>query len=974
MQTRDTEHRASGLKWLPWILLGIVGVLYLLTLDRWLSQQNLPILAQINDWDWKPLANRPVHFLLTYPLRFLPLSAQPIVLSGITFLAAMASLAMLIRTVLILPQERTRLQRQRVLDNRGILPASIGWLPASLALLVCALQLTFWQNATSFSSEMLDLVLFAYVVRAIAEFRVDSKDSWLFKAAFVYGLGVVNSFSMIAYLPFFLLTVAWVKGRPFFAFEFLMKFTLLGSIALLLYLVVPVAHVGSDAAWLSFWEALRTYLGTQKSAIFSYGRVYALFLASVSLLPLLGFTSRWGESGGDISGASHQVTAWLMHLIHGMFLVLGCLVAFEYQMLGAGSSEVSVRQLAASAGTPVVLTVYYLSAISLGYYAGYFYLIFGTPSIHKWARSSGIDKLAGQGLVAILIAALVAVPGLLVYRNIGGMFRSYSPHLGQYAKRLVERIPDGAFTISDTPLWYYLSQAGASYQGRQSKLTHIDSGGLMLGAFHKSMQKKVPTRWGSLGRDFSSRTLLDRSTVLRFLTGLSRSNLVYYTEPSFGFFFEANYLEPAGSVFRLLPLPPNRIETPPLSREKIAAEEAFWRGIETSDFPGLIASLPAKKNDSRLERFPRDSGAQIFRTGYSRSLNWLGAKLFFEGQPALADSYFEKALKLNPDNAAAMINRAYLVHMKTNAHAQMAPSNEILEKLKIYGGLEMLLRAAGPVVETGNLLLLARALAEGQNLIQSAQLLQVVSKRNPEAVEYDVAIAKLLGEARRPEMALQIIAGLREKAPGKYLSNVTNLMELVDVEAKSADRIDDLPRAEKILRDAIASYPMEDTPFSTLVGIYIQRAAYEHRRGATNRSQEFLAAARQTLERQIQTQPKNVNAWVNYGAAFMRIDQYNEAIPALTKALEMDKDNRPALLNRAICYLKLNDLTRSQQDYERVRTLSPEVPYQVLYGLGEIAFRGKRNKDAIELYEQYLKKAPNSAEAEEIRNRLNQLK
>jgi tetratricopeptide (TPR) repeat protein len=973
MQTRETEHRASGLKWLPWILLAVVGVLYLLSMDRWLSQQNLPALAQINGWDWKPLAERPVHFLLTYPIRFLPLSVQPLLLSGLTFLAAMASLAMLIRTVLILPQERTRLQRQRVLDNRGILPASIGWLPASLALLVCALQLTFWQNATSFSNEMLDLVLFAYVVRAVAEFRLDGKDGWLHKAALAYGFGIANSFSMIAYLPLFLLTVAWVKGRPFFAFQFLMKFALLGSVGLLAYLIVPLAHIGSDASWLSFWEALRTYLGTQKSAIFSYGRVYALFLGSVSLLPLLGFAFRWGESGGDISGASHQVTAWLMHIIHGLFLVLGCLVAFEYQMTGVGSTEVSVRQLAASAGTPVVLTVYYLSAISLGYYAGYFYLVFGTPSIHKWGRPSAFGKVVNQILVGVLILTLIAVPGLLVYRNLGGMFSSYSGHLSTYSKRLVERIPDGSITISDTPLWFYLSQAGASYQGRQTKLTHVDSGGLMLGAYHKAMQKKLPARWGALSRDFGSRTLLDRSTVLRFLSDLSRSNLVYYTEPSFGFFFEGNYLEPAGMVYRLLPLPPNRIEAPPLAREKIAAEDAFWRGMETSDFPSVIASIPKKASPSK-DRFPKDTGAQILRTGYSRSLNWLGAKLFTEGQRDLADGYFEKALKLNPDNASAMINRAYLAHSRTNTQSQMAPSPEVLEKLKIYGGLQMLLRAAGPVIETGNMLLLARAFAEGQNLIQSAQLLQAVAKRSQDPMEYEVAIAKLLVEARRPEMALRIISNVREKATGKYLTNVTNLMELVEIEAKSADRTDDLPRAEKLLKDTIASYPMEDMPFSTLVGIYIQRAAFEHRRGATNRSREFLAAARQTLERQIQTQPSNVNAWVNYGAAFMRIDQYSEAVPALTKALEMDKDNRPALLNRAICYLKLNDLTRSQQDYERVRLLSPDVPYQVLYGLGEVAFRAKRNKDAIEFYEQYLKKAPSSAEAEEIRNRLRQLK
>jgi len=55
-----------------------------------------------------------------------------------------------------------------------------------LAVLVCGLQLTFWEHATVGSSEMLDLLMFAYVVRCLLEFRIAGRDSWLFRAAFVY--------------------------------------------------------------------------------------------------------------------------------------------------------------------------------------------------------------------------------------------------------------------------------------------------------------------------------------------------------------------------------------------------------------------------------------------------------------------------------------------------------------------------------------------------------------------------------------------------------------------------------------------------------------------------------------------------------------------------------------------------------------------------------------------------------------------
>lgn len=977
MQTRETENRPSPLSWIPWILLAIVGVLYVFCGDWWLSQHNLPTLAQLNHWDWKPFSGKPVHFLLTYPIRFLPIGMQVWALTGLSLAAALASLALLVRIVTILPQERTRLQRQRELKNRGILPATVAWLPASLALLVCAFGLTFWQNASAFSQDMLDLVLFAYVVRALAEFRLEPRDEWLYKAALVYGFGIANSSSMLGYLPLFIATVAWVKGLPFFKFQFLMKLALLGSVGLLAYLVVPIVHSVSDAGWLGFWESLRAYLGSQKAALatLASARIYVLFLAAVSVLPCMGFAFRWGEGGGDISGTSAQVTTWVTHILHALFLLLGLAIAFEYNLSDASKSEISVRHLAASAGTPVVLTVYFLSAVSLGYYAGYFQLVFGTPSIHRWGRPSALGKAFNTVVVALLIIALVGVPGALLYRNFNSMRVAHTNSLITLAKRLHERLPDGAFTLSDTPLWYYLVQAGGAISDKKVRLTHLDSSSLMSGAFHSYMRKREPVRWTPLPRDYPKKALVERSTVIRFLNDFSRSNMVFYTEPSFGFFFEAHYLEPNGLLYRLRPMQANQLEPPVPRSDLLAAEEAYWNAVEKTEFPGLIARLPKTTKTRFGASPPRDFGLQMVTTAYSRSLNWLGSRFAIYGQPERAETFFKKAQLLAPDNGAAYINEAFIQHSRTNRHDPLPVTTNVLEKLKVYGGnLETVLKVSGPIIETGNLLVQARSYADGQNLMQAAQILRLVSRRSAEPLDYEIAVAKLVAEARRPEMALEIVSQIRAKASPKFLSNITNLMDLVEVEGRSADRIDDLPRAEKILRDAIAAYPMEDTPFSTLVAVYVQRASFEQRRGQTNRSREFLAAARKTLEQQIQNQPKNVNAWVNYGAAFMRVDQFAEAIPPLTRAVEMDKENLAALLNRAICYLKIDQLTQSQQDYERARSLRPETPYQILYGLGEVALRSQRKKDAINYFEQYLKKAPPSTEAEEVRDKLSKLK
>ena len=81
------------------------------------------------------------------------------------------SLALLARSVALLPHDRTHDQRQKERSEFSLLSIRAAWLPPVLAALVCGLQLTFWENATGCASaEMFDLLLFAYVIRACWSF------------------------------------------------------------------------------------------------------------------------------------------------------------------------------------------------------------------------------------------------------------------------------------------------------------------------------------------------------------------------------------------------------------------------------------------------------------------------------------------------------------------------------------------------------------------------------------------------------------------------------------------------------------------------------------------------------------------------------------------------------------------------------------------------------------------------------------
>src|SRR5437879_1448209 len=136
-----------------------------------------------------------------------------------------------------------------------------------LAVIICGLQLTFWEHATSASPAMLNLLVFAYVIRCVLEFRIDQRESWLTRAAFVYGLGITNNWAMIGFFPILLAALIWIRGLNFFNLRFLGRMFLCGLAGLLLYLLLPLAQSHSEIAPVPFWQALKANLGSQAGVL-----------------------------------------------------------------------------------------------------------------------------------------------------------------------------------------------------------------------------------------------------------------------------------------------------------------------------------------------------------------------------------------------------------------------------------------------------------------------------------------------------------------------------------------------------------------------------------------------------------------------------------------------------------------------------------------------------------------------------------
>jgi hypothetical protein len=373
-------------RYLPWMAGAAVFVVYLFTLNRWPAFSSLPTLAKVVGWDWRPTYYAPIHFILTWPIRWLPEASQLVSLNLLGAICATLSLVLLARSVSLLPHDRTRDQRNVERSEYSLLSGRMAWVPPVFAVLVCGLQLTFWESAVLASMEALDLLFFSYAIRCLLEYRIDERDSWLFQAALALGLGMTNNVAIVGFLPAFLVAVGWIKGLSRLNRRFLLGFFGCLLAGALFYLFLPLINLGSDVSDRSFWDILKTQLGTQRKLLLDTPRYVVLLIGLTSLIPALFMGIRWPAQFGDISAAGNALTNLMTHVIHLVFLSACLYVAFDPPFSPAGCRE----------GSSLFFPFYYLGALAVGYCAGYVLLVFGTPpgaGAKSWQRPSPLRKV-----------------------------------------------------------------------------------------------------------------------------------------------------------------------------------------------------------------------------------------------------------------------------------------------------------------------------------------------------------------------------------------------------------------------------------------------------------------------------------------------------------------------------------------------------------------------------------------------------
>jgi tetratricopeptide (TPR) repeat protein len=950
----------------PWLVVVGALLLYGLTLNHWVSLRALPLMAQVTGWDWHPysLAWRPepmapLFLVLTSPLRLLPVAWQPAALNVFTAVCAALTLGLLARSVRLLPHDRTREQRLRELGAHALLSSRSAFLPVLFAVLILATQLAFWQNAIAATGEMLNVLVFAFVINGLLEYRISQKDKWLLASAFVYGLGVANNWALLGFFPLYMMALLWVRGLAgFFNGGFLARMLVCGLAGLPLYLLIPMLGSGPGAHE-DFWSLLHRELGAQIYGLRLVPHWLALVAAVPTILPLLFAAIRWPSFEGEVSAAGNILTRWMFSVLHVAFLALALVTFFDFKY----SPSVRMREQPVS-----FLTFYYAGALCVGYFSGYMLLVFGPTKLQSWERQHALTKILRGCLVAAVWVLSFGAPALLVWETYPHIRAGNSRVLQQFAQLTLDALPrKKAIVLSDDAARLYLLQAECERLGLPNQHILIDTEAfahreyiIHLVAQYPELKSVVTTNLARLP------LVLGSDNLVKFMYQVTQNYPVYYLHPSFGYYFEALYLTPRGLVYELKPYTTNMTQPPLVTDAEIKTNQAYWANLENGPLP----TLPA------LAKL--DADAEAVSVDYAVALDFWGTELQKASHLKEAHQQFAEAVRLNPYNFIAAINLEYNERLQKGDHRPIDSADTLAKAMYFYRGLVPVLRLNGPADEPGLDLELGQVLALGHNLGQAAILFQRRLQWLPDDAEAQLAMAKTYTDLHQPAKALDLIHKLR-------VSSHISAWELARCEASAYMVKGDYATAETLLRNAIKTDPNDENRVATLAEFYrVQGLGYlgAHKDGEAARA--FTnALANIDLQLKLLASPSHdaaptfdvAETLLNKAELEIKLRSYAAAVSTLSQFLQLQPKSSTALLNRAVSEIQIKRFQEARDDFKAMGKLLPGQSYLVEYGLADVAAAETNEAEEIDHLKRCVRSAPEeSSEYRRATNRLAVLK
>ncbi len=971
---------------LPWVVGLAAFVLYALTLNHWVTLRSVAVAAKVTGWDWNLPVEWPLFYTLTFPLRLLPSSLQLIGLNAFAAICSALTLGILVRSVSLLPHDRTHEQRLREQSDHSLLSIPTRWVPPLLAALVCGLELTFWEHSIALTHESFDLLLLATVIWTLLEFRVSHNKKWIFIFSFVYGIGVPDNLALIGFAPAFAVALIWMFGKNIFKANLILPMVGLALAGLLFYFLLPTVWVIQHGESFKFWDVLRANLGAQKALLLDTPslRSRVLILCLTSVLPILVMGIRWPQSFGETSVTGAQLTNIIFRVVHFLFFAACLFVALDHKF--------SPRAL--GMGIPL-LSLYYLGALCIGYYSGYLLLVATHGNLKNWQRESGLISWINNLLAGLVYTTAIAFPCYLLYHNLPVIRSDDGSSLKQFTASTISKIPnEPSILLSEDPTPLLLLHAWFSGNVQNSPHALVNLRALQNPSYQIELAKHYPKLWpkqDALGTEIA---LAD---VTKTLTSLALAHPVYYLHPSFGLFFESMRPEPHGQIYRMVSYKKDDLLPPLVAGAILEENTAFW-----------------KTNEPFLNTFTKtggeQSGASAFLARYySLTLNNWGATLQRAGLLEPAKNAFSLSLELNPRNISANANLDFNQSLRTGVPRSAQKSTTLEDEFNKLTWIDILGSSGTFDDPTFGSRQAQLFLEQGFNR-QSSYLFDRAVQTQPTNILARLSLANAYIFARRPEEALKLIQQV-QKLPPQALS-ATNQIDIISMEAGAHFNSGQAAKAEAILKSGMTKFPQDRLLFDSLTELYrttgewqkaidllerdlashpqhilgmlqkadilinqnqfpqalreldrVQKIVPDHVQALLYRAFISLQLkdykqAQTHSERILVADPDNAQALVYLGILGQETKNYAFGAEALSKVLKKSPNNFVALRNRAILYLEAGKLNEAKQDYNVLLRHFPDL-YSVYYGLGEIAWKQKDTPEAIKQYTLYLKYVPN---------------
>jgi tetratricopeptide (TPR) repeat protein len=244
----------------------------------------------------------------------------------------------------------------------------------------------------------------------------------------------------------------------------------------------------------------------------------------------------------------------------------------------------------------------------------------------------------------------------------------------------------------------------------------------------------------------------------------------------------------------------------------------------------------------------------------------------------------------------------------------------------------------------------------------------------PDEIAYQTTLANIAVTRQQPDRALPQIEAIRAQ-PSFRTANPAMQIEVARVEAWAHYSQSNFPAAQKIMEKVVRDFPQLDASYSTHSQLHIVYALKLRAEGDEAGANLQLTNALKVIEKQIDLQPANPTAWFNSGYILYEVRDYDRAVAAFTKVLDLTQRNEAALLNRAMAHVQARHWDAAKRDYRELLDNFTSTDYRVYYGLGEIAYQQKDWRAAREYYKGYLRYVPpQSGESKAVRARVEEIK